>query len=693
MRKKKKAAENKWRMKETQHSDHCWWWLASLFMAFTLGVIATACDSDIPPLPAEEAEGLPATIRLNVTTDVATQVQARVDENVIKNLHILVYNSEGELIGRNYNTATPFTVDTRSGNSNTIYAIANTGNSTLFNGTVVDTEAKLKAMKTPALTKWDELTTASHLVMVGSKTEVTIAAGSSTLSGEMTVARTVAKVTLNITAKSGSGIMIKDYRMFSLPKQSYYVPDATADAATTWISDSISTTVNVASVNKTFFMYENRKGTVDNITAQKDKGASKAPANASYVVIKGKANGYDAIWRVYLGENNTSDFNIKRNSRYTYNITLNRPGVDGIDTRIVDGISNCYMLLPGSAVTIPVIRANDSPIEIKGSIYNKTTKTYDQLQEDTPWTASLVWESSKGLVTLSETTGIGSLGRFKVTAKNTSTQGNAVVAIKNRKNEILWSWHIWVTTYNGNTRFTNNNGNRDFTFMDRALGATSATAGQLTSCGLMYQWGRKDPFPGIGQQGGSWSVGNDIDPIRVYNASGNLYEITKTHVSNVTPDNLTNATRNPDMYYYNTAYPNDWFVYNNSSTQNNNLWSGGAIVLDSASPKSVFDPCPAGWRVPPWLNSVSPFANMGSGWSWSNYGQNWSGTGGHFPASGFRLSSNGLISNASTVGRYWSASSYSVHGYSFLFSSMEVFLANNDHRTGGFPIRCCLDNL
>ena len=55
---------------------------------------------------------------------------------------------------------------------------------------------------------------------------------------------------------------------------------------------------------------------------------------------------------MYLGENNTSDFNIKRNGNYTYNITLNDNAL--ADTRITmnstgvidlssSGTANCYL--------------------------------------------------------------------------------------------------------------------------------------------------------------------------------------------------------------------------------------------------------------------------------------------------------------------------------------------------------------
>lgn len=45
------------------------------------------------------------------------------------------------------------------------------------------------------------------------------------------------------------------------------------------------------------------------------------------------------------------------------------------------------------------------------------------------------------------------------------------------------------------TTYAHNNGEADYLFMDRNIGATSVSATDITSMGLTYQWGRKDPFP------------------------------------------------------------------------------------------------------------------------------------------------------------------------------------------------------
>ena len=71
-------------------------------------------------------------------------------------------------------------------------------------------------------------------------------------------------------------------------------------------------------------------------------------------------------------------------------------------------------------------------------------------------------------------------------------EGNAVIAAKDALGTILWSWHIWLTDQPEEQVYYNNAG----TMMDRNLGATSATPGDVGALGLLYQWGRKDPFLG-----------------------------------------------------------------------------------------------------------------------------------------------------------------------------------------------------
>lgn len=634
------------------------------------------------------------------------------DENSITNLHVLIYNKNGQLIGKKYGTGTTLTVNTRSGLNCTIYAIANTGNASLFDS-MTQTETELNSRITGQVAAWNDLTNATNLLMMGKKTGVDIVAGNSTMTGSITLTRLTAKIVFALQVKSGSGITINNYQICGLPRQSYYIAKPTttetiaddagntapgSDAAQTsnashWIS-SPQITVKDVSASNTFYMYENRRGVNTAIASQKDKSKSNAPDSATYVLINGEANGYKATWRVYLGANNTSNFNIKRNCTYTYTITLSRNDADSrVNVSIMPVItgpsSNCYIMKPWSAVTIPVARANESTIQIGSS--SMVSGKCIQIQSGTTWTAEIIWQSSPNLITLSNTMGTGSSGRFTVTAPNDATQGNAVVAIRSGGN-ILWSWHLWITSYDGTERFSTNNSNRTWVFMDRALGATSNTPGDLSSCGLYYQWGRKDPIAGIGQTNGSWGL-TGSDPIRVYNASNVLIPMTITAVSSsVTPNNLTNAVRNPTTVYYNAVGNNDWFSYSGTANLNHNLWGGGTITVSTPAAKTEFDPCPPGWRVPPYVNSISPFKAISLSVPIANYGMMWNGN--YWPMSGGRTSLNGLILNGGLVGYYWSASPFNS---SFVVSDLyftSLGVANpdwNNHRSYSFPVRCVLE--
>ena len=118
------------------------------------------------------------------------------------------------------------------------------------------------------------------------------------------------------------------------------------------------------------------------------------------------------------------------------------------------------------------------------------------------------------------------VGRYLYVWSSKATEGNAVIALYNQQNEILWSWHVWVTSYkpDGLKSYglsadskADVTGGQVHTYgtnymsvypsqvmMDRALGAlaTYNTTAPVTgdpnapkAHGLLYQWGRKDPLP------------------------------------------------------------------------------------------------------------------------------------------------------------------------------------------------------
>lgn len=162
----------------------------------------------------------------------------------------------------------------------------------------------------------------------------------------------------------------------------------------------------------------------------------------------------------------------------------------------------------------------------------------------------------------------------------TLTEGNAVVAVTDKDGKILWSWHIWATA-------TDPTADPDivgsFRVMNRNLGAfTNSNAtpeDAVRSYGLYYQWGRKDPFVGP-------LIWNSTIPQYLYNSSSSAMHHTFT-VSTAETGNVEYAIANPGTFIAGNADNS----YNWLASSNNALWN--------VSSKTLYDPCPAGWRVAP----------------------------------------------------------------------------------------------
>ena len=251
-------------------------------------------------------------------------------------------------------------------------------------------------------------------------------------------------------------------------------------------------------------------------------------------------------------------------------------------------------------------------------------------------------------------------GYIRFSTPENFRDGNAVIAAKNSKGAILWSWHIWCAEEGWQEQVYYNNAG---TMMDRNLGATSATPGEVGAHGLMYQWGRKDPFLG------SSSISSNVLAV-----STGTWNITSG-------SSIANAEANPMTFYTNMSLPNG-------------SWE---------SMKTVYDPCPAGWRVPEgggdgiWAKALGSSAFVTLSFDSSKSGINFSGTYGDseciwYPTSGCRNSSDGGLIYVSTDGYYWSCSPYgsSIDNSYFLsfYNGGNVFPSGYNGRVLGYAVRC-----
>jgi hypothetical protein len=219
-------------------------------------------------------------------------------------------------------------------------------------------------------------------------------------------------------------------------------------------------------------------------------------------------------------------------------------------------------------------------------------------------------------------------------------------------------------------------------FMDRNLGATSATAGDNGTIGLNYQWGRKDPFTGS-------SLINSNTEITVYDGSGVEFKLINKEQRVIASNNLSNSIANPQVFYKGINNSNagyDWYTNTGSrSSQNDALWGGSNLVTPGE--KTIFDPCPAGWRVPAWSGTQSPWSTFTtSNFTWSNYGRTYSGS--YYPATGNRRCTDGTICIIDSYGYYWSASPCSDYAFNLCFYDSKVYPLHNSYRAYGFSVRC-----
>ena len=371
--------------------------------------------------------------------------------------------------------------------------------------------------------------------------------------------------------------------------------------------------------------------------------------------------------------------------------------------------ANCYIVPKAGQYCFPANVIGNGSEGLLGGI-SETTHFHTGLATIEPHSAKLLWQDVAGLITnVSFTNNI-------VTFTANEQKGNAVIAVYDNADptaaeaHILWSWHIWCTEcnasgapYPGNETYTNYAGTR-FTVMNRNLGASSSNPGttdaeKLATYGLFYQWGRKDPFP---------SNNSNSEPTLYGPDGSSISPIGSTYSTDV-EGTIEYAIAHPTTFIKNSS--GDWLA---SSSASDYLWGNPYGYNYNSNPaptprKSIYDPCPPGYRVAPrdtWTGFTSTGGNtrtvsqfnvsdsdffVNKGWNFFLDGGQTSTT--WYPAAGCRANYSGSFVFYGSKGLYWSSSpsSHANCAADIMLTNDEVNPLNNyqgEYRSYGFSIRC-----
>lgn len=339
-----------------------------LFTLLSLTVWLTGCIHD---KTAADAPIKNVSVEVGVTARPAERITRATDEMQIKDLNVYLFGKTNTFKLHIY-TQSPLLLFECPVGEYDLYIAAN------LHADMADlSPAELEACTIASRPAYDDLP-------MSAKTTVTIAAsaqGKVVTLPSIQVRRCVAKIAYNIRVDNTvSDIELQSVRLMNIPRTSPLFTSAQpsenkADYTSGFYSE-IPPSGNAA-YSGVCYVFENMQGCVPGITSQADKSILNAPENASYLLIRAVRGDKVLSYSIYLGENNTDNFDVERNTHQTFNITIR--GDNEVDTRISSYTLNVYDTyadnMIGGYCTYDVmgelfveVDGNTSPLTLRGRI-------------------------------------------------------------------------------------------------------------------------------------------------------------------------------------------------------------------------------------------------------------------------------------------------------------------------------------
>lgn len=634
-----------------------------IFLIFLSAFVMMGCNDSDFYIGQEKEENIKINLLAIPTVQCggsrATDFDTSVDEYAIKDIWLIEYNDNGEKIGKaQYFTAEEIVNSSvgmsvilpGDGKTFKLVALANTHRPNFSE--ILDYDARtisdLAAICKNYYGEEDGYNSKesepSDLLMNGIEN-----ISSDIKSLDIKLFRNVAKLTVTITNKPGSGVTIKSVQVKNVPDKISFADQLIETPAP---KNSLffnlpkkewNANLGDGCMNLSYLIPRNNQIVRDvnnTLTSQKN---NYAPATATYVEINASCSSGAIVYRFYLGKNMTDNFQVLSNYHYILPIIINNPGDATIDSRIetFDNVivcksSNSYIINyinkdAANSYYIPIDRINTFWENAQNKDPNCNVK------DDTYWIAEIIWQDvNTDLIRFinddgSESTtyvGKGITG-FKVKATG-NCPGNVVVGIRPRNNSAdygySWSWHLWVTDYvpeydgpmkDGDMTFPTVSGDHVMQLatdywkknhngqyiMDRNYGAHRANpahniesgveeSGNLT--GVFYFYCRKDPFVVDNTSvDGKVDIYNQVYRIYKYDENDNL---VRTHYKYVTTKATMEMTvKHPATVYLETSGSTVWYEGTQPLQWPVESWQ--TAPTDGSPKKSFYDPSPEGWRI------------------------------------------------------------------------------------------------
>lgn len=144
--------------------------------------------------------------------------------------------------------------------------------------------------------------------------------------------RCVARIDLNLSVDAGFSdrFTLESLQLINAPASvSAFSENRPATEA---LCNYSRTGITGNALSYSFYTAENMQGVNGSITDPKDKNRQNAPKAATYLHVQGSGLNGKADYFIYLGENTTSDFNVRRNGRYIMDVRI--MGDNDVDTRV-----------------------------------------------------------------------------------------------------------------------------------------------------------------------------------------------------------------------------------------------------------------------------------------------------------------------------------------------------------------------